>query len=84
MIERDELLKMAREAGLLFNEDVGAEEAHELHKSRLEFFYNAILERAALECESRMSNAVLSDGSSVFDCEAAGCAIDIRALKTKE
>lgn len=73
MIERDELLKMAREAGLLFNEDVGAEEAHELHKSRLEFFYNAILERAASRIEHVQSEHTPTD-----------CAYMIRALKTKE
>jgi len=44
-------MEMARVAGLLFNEESGPEAAHAIHHDRLQRFFNAILERAAVECE---------------------------------
>lgn len=82
MIERDEFLKMALEAGFECNESRTAINA--LGKSVpvvwVESFANAILERAALECDDQWSKQDEFDGKQAVDC----CSNAVRALKTKE
>lgn len=68
MIERDELLKMAREAGATVVGDRFLMNLYDLHN-----FKDAILERAALECQA--FGGIISGDE---------CAENIRALKTKE
>jgi hypothetical protein len=51
MIDQDELMKMAREADLIFNEHLGNEETKKHQQDRVLAFACAILERAAVECE---------------------------------
>ena len=83
MIERDELLKMAREAGFECNESRTAINA--LGKSVpvvwVESFANAILERAALECDRQSEEYGGQDYYAIGCYEAAAA---VRALKTKE
>lgn len=76
-ITKDELMQMARDAGLLFNEDYGTVAAHDIHKSRIERFTNAILERAAVECES--IEGIYWNGDGAY--AAMQCHESIRALK---
>ena len=74
-MDKEEFMKMAREAGLLFNEDVGPDRAHALKKERIEDFANAIIERAALELDKKsLDISFLMPGS-------VECAKIIRALK---
>lgn len=81
---KDDLMQMARDAGLLFNEDRGHPVARARHQERMERFANAILERAAVECHqnvARMSNDI--DGTA-FYIATGQCAKAIRALKIPE
>lgn len=68
---KNELLEMAREVGLLFNEESGTEAAHAIHHERLQSFCNAILERAAVEC----------DWVPSMDRKNEECAKAVRAMK---
>lgn len=65
-------MEMAREAGLLFNEKAGTEAAHAIHHERLQRFFNAILERAAVE---------LSTYGVIQDMGGADAAEIVRSLK---
>lgn len=76
MINRDELLKMARDAGLFMYID----------EITLSKYSDAILERAAVECENRVES--VSMHATARDCANfnAGLysgAASIRALKTE-
>lgn len=68
MIERDELLKIAREAGATVVGDRFLMNLYDLHN-----FKDAILDRAASRIENVQSEHTPTD-----------CAYMIRALKTKE
>lgn len=94
-ITKDDLMQMARDAGLLFNEDTGTELAHARHVEKLREFHNAILERAAVECdehaESNANSATkIEDGGddahSVWAMATASkyAGVKIRALKITE
>lgn len=80
MIERDELLKMARDARSWQYQDQRGdleEGTFCFDEDSIQVFVNAILERAALECDG-LSDPWLSAGDYI------ACAASIRALKTKE
>ena len=87
-ITKEELMQMARESGLEFCEE---ESAHSVYVS-LAQFTSAILERAAVECDTAKERykgmAEEEDKTSLEDSKywnyispLAGAAYDIRALK---
>lgn len=84
MIERDELLKMAEDAGFEVCKDRKGDPYAWVEGVRvsgdLERFMNAILERAALECDDQWSKRDEFEGKQAVDC----CSNAVRALKTKE
>jgi len=72
-ITKDELMQMARECGLEFCEE---EPAHSVYVS-LAQLTNAILERAAVECDKLSQEMSPTDESA----GASMCSDSVRALK---
>lgn len=77
MIERHELMKMARGCDHLWD-DSGGDDVDNV--AWIEEFANAILERAALECDDQWSKQDEFEGKQAVDC----CSNAVRDLKTKE
>ena len=49
-MDRNDVTRMAREAGLLFNEDYGTVKAQQIHASRIDAFTHLIASHVAEEC----------------------------------
>ena len=84
MIERDELLKMGRDARSWQYQDQRGdleEGTFCFDEDSLQVFANAILERAALECDRQSEEYGGQDYYAIGCYEAAAA---VRALKTKE
>ena len=77
---KDEVIRRAREAGLIFNEEIEAPRAHSMQQDRVTHFAQLIaahkLEQAAKICEAR----IIGDHNRE-DAEAKRCAEAIRARK---
>lgn len=80
-----EVLGLAREAGLIFNEDVGPKAAHDLHRARVQRFAELVAAKEREACAQIVEkNAALCVASRELHDVLRGSAAAIRARQLRD